>query len=267
VNLAIIFALQVAVLGVAASDLLPNLFASMLYSHNLWYGEHSRVNGVAWSLEVEWQFYLLAPLLFAVILRPPRGQLLIWLLILIGGAAHAVSPWLDSRVGLSLLHYFGFFLAGVSVALADIAPGNNRQASLPYDLLIVSAGLAIISILLIDRRTPMALLPALTALFIFGGLRGRYATRILGWWPIYIVGGMCYTIYLYHFFVISAVGRVVAPLLPVSGGSALSLMLLALIVAPLVVAFCAIPYLSIERPFMIWRPGKTRLVSSFRWPR
>ena len=45
------------------SELSANFFASLFYVHNIIYDNHSKVLGVAWSLEVEAQFYILAPLL------------------------------------------------------------------------------------------------------------------------------------------------------------------------------------------------------------
>ena len=44
------------------SNLLKHLLASLSYSHNIIYGKASIINPVAWSLEVEIQFYLLLPL-------------------------------------------------------------------------------------------------------------------------------------------------------------------------------------------------------------
>jgi peptidoglycan/LPS O-acetylase OafA/YrhL len=44
-------------------SVLPHLFASLFYLHNLIFLEPSIINPVAWSLEVEVQFCLLAPLL------------------------------------------------------------------------------------------------------------------------------------------------------------------------------------------------------------
>jgi peptidoglycan/LPS O-acetylase OafA/YrhL len=43
--------------------LIPNLIASLFYSHGLVYGRESLISGVTWSLEIEIQFYLLTPLL------------------------------------------------------------------------------------------------------------------------------------------------------------------------------------------------------------
>ena len=43
------------------TDLIASSGASSLYLHNIIYNDSSSVLGVAWSLEVEVQFYLLAP--------------------------------------------------------------------------------------------------------------------------------------------------------------------------------------------------------------
>jgi peptidoglycan/LPS O-acetylase OafA/YrhL len=266
INLLAIFALKVAVLGVAASDLLPNLLASATYSHNLVYGAHSLVNGVAWSLEIEWQFYLIAPLLFLLILTPKGPRHLSWMLVLLGGGCYALMAAMPSRVALSLVAYFGFFVAGVVVAAWDSHAPVGRLSG-RYDALAALAALAVVVILLADQRAVFAALPALTGLLLYASLRGRKTSAFLGWWPVYIVGGMCYSIYLYHFFVISLLGRWLMPHLPLTPGSVSNMLLLAAWLLPMVIGACVLPYLLIERPFMLWRPGKTRLRDSFRWPR
>lgn len=44
-------------------NLFPHLVASILYLHNIVFLERSLINGVTWSLEIEVQFYLMAPFL------------------------------------------------------------------------------------------------------------------------------------------------------------------------------------------------------------
>ncbi len=44
----------------------PNLLASLIYQHNLIFGQGSVISIVFWSLEIEVQFYLLAPFLSVV---------------------------------------------------------------------------------------------------------------------------------------------------------------------------------------------------------
>ena len=57
-------------------ELLPHFFASAFYLHNTIYNSFSYVLPIAWSLEVEVQFYLLAPLLCCIYLI--RSKYLRW---------------------------------------------------------------------------------------------------------------------------------------------------------------------------------------------
>src|SRR5262249_23034422 len=77
--LILLFVLAVFIQGVPAAALRPHLWASMLYLHDLIYGTFSPVMGVAWSLEIEVQFYVLVPvltLLFAIRGALRRGAIL-----------------------------------------------------------------------------------------------------------------------------------------------------------------------------------------------
>ena len=97
-----------------------HLAASLAYMHNLIYGAPSTVLGVAWSLEIEIQFYLLVPLLtlvFAIRNSIFRRTLLI--------AATVASLWAQDillphgpRFALSIFAYLQFFLIGF--LLADV---------------------------------------------------------------------------------------------------------------------------------------------------
>jgi peptidoglycan/LPS O-acetylase OafA/YrhL len=256
VSMLAIFALKILFLGATFPDLLPHLLASLVYLHGPIYGTHSEVNGVAWSLEVEWQFYLLAPLILGMALRvsPRLAAAGLLALTLLGGVVYWQEATLPARIALSVLNFGAFFVAGVLVALLH---SQTPIASRPgYDALSMLAAIAI-GAALAQHGAWAASLPLLTGLFLWSSLRSRWWSSCLSWWPIHGIGAMCYTIYLYHFFVISALGK----LLPASlyGPTSGHLLAVALIVVPLVVVCCAIPYLLVERPFMVWRPGSTAL--------
>lgn len=257
INLLVVFALKVVFLGAGAAVLWPHLVASMLYLHNLVFGAHSLVNGVAWSLEIEWQFYVLAPLALAGVakLRGVAREVGLWALIVGGGPAYLQGIDGDARFGLSLLCYIGFFAAGVWVALVY----RDRRAVRRYwdgVGLLAWSGLLVA---LLAGHAGRVVLPALTALAVLSALRGPVSARVFGWWPVYCVGAMCYTIYLYHFFVVSAAGRFFSAVVAWPHARDAALVAFGVFAVPLVLVFCVVPYLAIERPFMVWRPGLTRL--------
>ena len=72
--LLLFFALQVLVKGRSAHALAPHLAASLVYLHDLIYAAESPINNVAWSLEVEVQFYLIYALSLPWIRRIGVGR-------------------------------------------------------------------------------------------------------------------------------------------------------------------------------------------------
>ena len=63
INMVMLAPLVLLINRVPARQVLEHLAASVTYVHNIVYGTGSLINGVAWSLEVEVQFYVLAPVL------------------------------------------------------------------------------------------------------------------------------------------------------------------------------------------------------------
>jgi peptidoglycan/LPS O-acetylase OafA/YrhL len=80
--------------------------------------------------------------------------------------------------------------------------------------------------------------------------------RFFSWKPVYLIGGMCYSIYLIHYPLISTASRLLAKMLP--GMHYLpGLALLIVFWLPIVVGIAAVFFALIERPCMdhAW-PGK-----------
>jgi len=251
-NLIIAFLLLVATGRAAVQDLLPHLLASLTYTHNLVYGGFSTVNGVAWSLEIELQFYLVAPLLaglFRIRSAAFRRGVIAGLIL----GASLWGQWVPRhlpRAGLSIVPFLGYFLAGF--LLCDILQ-RDRQGTTAQRLVWDGIGLTAWGLVVVLMWSRLAfLLPFVVLVAYVAAFRGCMLRAVFRSPLIFTIGGMCYTIYLYHFFIISAVGRfALKPALAVATGVTPRLVVLALMVLPVILLSCTVLFAVTERPFMV----------------
>jgi peptidoglycan/LPS O-acetylase OafA/YrhL len=263
VTLLVLFALSVLVQGRVASEQLPHLGASLLYLHNLIYGAPSSVIGVAWSLEIEVQFYLLVPLLtllFAIRARWFRRAALLGLILSIISVQSILQP--GGRFSLSILAYLQFFLTGF--LLADFFVANWKQAPTTtfYWDVVTLAGWPLLMLTLPSDRLTHWLFPFFLFVLYFAAFRGRISSRLFSNRWITIIGGMCYSIYLIHYEVISLAGRFVMRLGDGYNYWVYFLTQLTLIGA-LIAGICGLYFLVLEKPCMR-RDWPTRLRNHLR---
>ena len=133
----------------------PHLMASLGYVHAFVYGEPSWINGVAWTLEIEVQFYLILPFIaeiFRIRQTPWRRALLVALMLLSAGLAEAfVAVPGSSRLSLSLALRFHFFLGGLLLADLYLLPPRRRIGPRAGDLLAVMSAALLVFVLHSDR--------------------------------------------------------------------------------------------------------------------
>jgi peptidoglycan/LPS O-acetylase OafA/YrhL len=254
INLLALGATRCLARGERLTEIVPHLAASLCYCHGLIYGTFSTINFVAWSLEIEVQFYLLAPLL-GVIFRLPGWATRIVVAAAIGVASVLLAEWMmatgfgQGRARLTLLPFLPFFLGGFLLADAHVR-GVGRRRSTAGDLLALPclAGVA-----WFGRQAGAAATGGLAVSLVglcYSGIVGRWHSRMLSWPPLVVVGGMCYTIYLYHTYVMAAAGpwlcRSLAPL----GGGPWAFLILMTAFAAVITAVCIPLYLLFEKPFM-----------------
>ncbi|HEY3964956.1 MAG TPA: acyltransferase, partial [Planctomycetaceae bacterium] len=252
-NLVVALAIQVLAGRGTVPSLWPHFLASAFYIHNLTYGEMSLINGVAWSLEVEVQFYILAPMmakLFAISSTTVRrGSLLCAIVTLAAVKSCVVAAggpsvfWHGTIVWFLEFFLTGFLLADLYVAAWNRSPARSWQGDL--------IGLTGWGLVLASQYDPVMAnwmaLPALAA--YIGAFRGNFWHRLFSN-PWYVaVGGMCYTIYLYHFFIIAAVERATLGLAAGTGFSA-NFVLQSALICPVVLVISAVLFLLFEKPFM-----------------
>ncbi len=255
VALLLLLILGAVILGVPSVGFYPHFAASLFYSHSLIYGTFSPAMGVAWSLEIEVQFYLLVPLLtllFSIgnrMLR--RSVIVVLILVALSGQAIFLNDSLHPypRASLSILAYVQFFLVGF--LLADVfleswgeAPRRNQG----WDVVALAAW-PLLFVLLHSRVLTLWLFPGWIFLLYCAAFRGRLANRFFSNRWITAIGGMCYSIYLLHYEVISAVGRVTRRL----GENAPYWIYLSVqfaLIGCATVVVCGIYFVAIEKPCM-----------------
>jgi peptidoglycan/LPS O-acetylase OafA/YrhL len=259
----VFFLALVVIKGQSAAVMWPHLLASLGYVHNLVYGEASLINNVAWSLEIEIQFYLLVPLLATVfaIRRPFRRRAVIVGLSLLSIAGHVLifgeHAWLSLTI-LNFLHFFliGFLLADIYLVEWNEAPvrhiGWDLASLLGWPALFwvwsYSAFESRASASGGDTLASGVFFP-MCAFFLYCAVfRGSLTNRIMTTPWITTIGGMCYSIYLLHNYAIGFLIGLTKGIAP--AGYELNLLIQGVLVIPLVLATCALYFGLIERPCM-----------------
>jgi peptidoglycan/LPS O-acetylase OafA/YrhL len=244
------FALGIWVQEQAFWQQLPHLGASFFYLHNLIYGSASSVVGVAWSLEIEVQFYLLVPLLtlvFAVRSVRLRRGLLLGLVSLILTVQFLTPP--GGRAALSILAYLQFFLIGFLLADIFLADWRESPTTHLYWDVVGVIGWPLLMVVLQSDWLEHWLFPFMLLMLCCAAFRGRLTRRVICNRWLTIIGGMCYSIYLIHYEVISAVGRFTRQL-----GSDLPyweyLSVQFVLIGAAIVVMCGLYFAVLEKPCM-----------------
>lgn len=235
------------------SELLPHLVASLTYTHNIIYDSMSWITPVAWSLEVEVQFYILAPFLASIFLlkRQLHRILILCAGILFFASIQETSLFLNSfALSMSLLGWFQYFLVGFILADIYVASKINWTLPKPIEILcglVLLAGVSFVPYegALINRL----LYPLLCFLFFTLVLHFHFWKGIFSIGIISVIGGMCYSIYLLHFAAISFIGNYSIHY-QVTNSLEINYILQWLIISIGILAVSAVYFVLIEKPCM-----------------
>ncbi len=233
-------------------EILHHGLATLLYTHSILYGQMSTVNPPAWSLEVEIQFYLLAPLLalsYFSIRQPSfrRASGLAFLFVAGLLQQHFMPAEIDSWT-LSILNYVQYFFAGFLLCDLYLTDWKKIPSHWTWDLVSLAAWAWIF---LAQGGSLHILLPVVTLVAYLAAFKGHLFNAFfrLSW--VSITGGMCYSLYLTHNLTITAVDLFLRHL---PGFFTLSqwlrVALAYAVVLPAVAFIGLILYLFVERPCM-----------------
>jgi len=253
-----------------------HLAASAVYLHAAIYGAPSWILGVAWTLEIDAQFYLALPILQWILFRKDRTtrRALLAGVILVGGIASQLyfdTPMVPPALNLSLVNWIQFFVAGFLLADLYLDYWHNRPASHP--LYWDAAGLVcfgLIFAVVLQRphswlpwwmqrpwngKAAAFLLPWLIIVAFAGVFRGPALKWLATRRWVVIGGGMSYTVYLYHYTLIELFIRPAYSIIGSSFSPVVTSILIFLLLLVPIFTVSAVLFLLVEKPFMRWRPG------------
>jgi peptidoglycan/LPS O-acetylase OafA/YrhL len=258
------FVLLLLVKGGGSYELWPHLVVGLAYLHGLTYAELNPVNLVTWSLEVEVQFYLSMPLLAAVF-AVRRAALRRALIVFAGAACVALQAAFVSEGGRlywSLANYLQYFLAGFLLADWYLSmAGKESRRGFAWDFASLLGWPALLLVCEWSGLARAAFAPLALLLFV-AAFRGRVTNKLVTSRWVTVVGGMCYTIYLTHFQLLSAFEKAFGGV-SFTEHFSLNLLLHAALFTPVLLAFGAAFFLLVEKPCMR-RDWPRRLALRFR---
>lgn len=227
---------------------LDHFFASLFYCHNLVFGNWSNVLPVAWSLEIEIQFYLLAPFILWVYFKSAiQYRRCVFFAMMI------IAPFLQNSADLNAFHlhqsfinFFQYFFAGILCADLYQHPPQLNQLTI---LLIFLMGIVLIFVCIKGGFYQKLGMPFALLMLVFGVLKNEAIRKLFSVNWMSKIGVFSYSIYLIHYPLIYLFSLQLAFLFSTTGFET-TFLILALISLPFVCLFGVLFFICIERPFM-----------------
>ncbi|MEM8900860.1 MAG: acyltransferase [Bacteroidota bacterium] len=252
-----IFALILLIKGIYSHQaIIGHYLSSIFYVHYLVYQEFSVINPVAWSLEIEIQFYILAPLLAKLIfakIPDKRRPLLLGISILGWLVIMQVAGWNRTPLKFTLLGQLPYFLIGFWVADWYLKrPKGEKKFALVWDIIGILSFVIMLFTWSEELPQTVAFLTS-TALLMMSAFRSNLVGKFLRISWVSIIGGICYTIYLTHLPLLELFLQF-TKYLAVQGPYWQNLLIQGIVCIPVLLVLSSLFFLFTEKPFMQRNP-------------
>jgi peptidoglycan/LPS O-acetylase OafA/YrhL len=256
VSLVLFFMVHLFVLHEKSAELWPHFWAGLGYMHGFVFGAPNPINPVTWSLEVEAQFYVLVPLLFWLLFKCKQLPIRLGLILILSSLSVYLKGYFFSAgnqyLSASILVYFTNFCMGILFAFLFVTDKRNwlKNKSYLFDIL---GGVCVFFIFYFYKPQHVWYNNVLFNVSVFGLMVTAFKGKIWNYFYtrpwVYIIGGMCYSIYLLHYaffhFLIPITSKI-----SFGQGYVVDYLLQILIAVPVMLFVSIIFYVLIERPCM-----------------
>jgi peptidoglycan/LPS O-acetylase OafA/YrhL len=243
-------ALLVFVVHQSAKAVLPHLLATLGYAHSLIYARYSTINPPVWSLEVEIQFYCLAPLLAWLLFsfRNTSLRRLSFVVLIVGsGIVQQLYMVAESRPSLTILYSIQYFLAGFLLCDLYVVGWENIRSHWLWDLVCLPLW---VWVFWWNSAWYHVWLPLACVVLYVGAFKGPVMRTFFRNPVIATIGGMCYSIYLTHNLVLTRATALFRRLVANPSPPLAEVWLLSALVTLIVFAGGLVFYVVLERPCM-----------------
>jgi peptidoglycan/LPS O-acetylase OafA/YrhL len=248
---------------------LPDLLAGLFYMHKFVFGTPNPINVVTWTLEIEVVFYLLAPWLTRIYRIPGRMYRWTFQLILLGSYSYSAYRWLiphcPARLNDTLLTALPYFLAGILLADLYASGVVSRSQKFLWDVAALGSA-ALLVYCCMDGSRFFWTTPVLLMVLFLGGMQGYLVNGFLRFRPVTIIGGMCYSAYLWHTAMLVLLRGVVARAVPSGLPDGEAALMFCVLMVPILIVLTAPIFYFVEKPFMSG-PGSRAIERALRMRR
>ena len=211
---------------------------------------------MTWSLEVEAQFYVLVPVLFWLIFRFKNQLTRISVILILIAISVFVKNYVfqigSERLMASILSYFTNFGVGILFAYFFVLDRSGwlKIKSYLFDILGV---LCVLGVFYFYKPQHQILNNVLFNVSVFGIMVTAFKGKLWNYFYtrswVYIIGGMCYSIYLLHYAFFHLLVRYTSKM-SLNMGYKIDYGIQILVAVPIMLFVSTVFYILIERPCM-----------------
>jgi peptidoglycan/LPS O-acetylase OafA/YrhL len=254
ITLVLFYLVHIFLLNEDTLVFLKHFGAGLIYGHVLIFGTANPINPVTWSLETEAQFYLIIPLIMWLVFKVRNSaiSILVLLVLILGSIFFRNEFVFSAHWGRSIFAYFVNFAMGIIVCWSYLKfPNWFKVRFWIFDIIGIIGTIGLFYFYkpqhYIGNQVFFNISIALVMITAFKGIIFNwFYTRPL----VYIIGGMCYSIYLIHYAFLHLSVKWTKALWIESISYKGNLGIQVLVGVPLVLLVSAVFFRYCERPFM-----------------